>query len=321
VTFGDRDRTDNAGPLDVRVIGHPTYVRGQRTNPFHIRAFTALGDADVVHCHQQHILMTSAAALWCRARHKRVFVSDLGGGGWDVSAYVSTDRWFHGHLHLSDYSRRIYRHEDLPAALVIGGGVDINKFSPDVAIARDGGALFVGRVLPHKGIDNLIRGLPPGTSLMVVGPQPDRHFVAQLTELARGKDVTFREEVDDTTLVREYRRSMCIVLPSVYRTADGVETTVPELLGQTLLEGMACEAPAICTNVASLPEIVDDSVTGFVVPPNNPEAIGDRLRALRSHRDRVAVMGKAARSRVLKCFAWDGVVKRCLDAYEGARKS
>jgi len=320
VTFGDRDRTEKVGPLNVRVIGHPRYVRGQRTNPFHIRAFTALGDADVVHCHQQHIVMTSAAALWCRARHRRVFVSDLGGGGWDVSAYVSTDGWFHGHLHLSDYSRRIYRHEHLPAALVIGGGVDIGTFAPDASIARDGGALFVGRVLPHKGIDDLIRGLPLGMSLTVVGPQPDRHFASALVELARGKNVTFREGLDDDALVQEYRRAMCIVLPSVYRTADGAETAVPELLGQTLLEGMACETPAICTNVASLPEIVDDGVTGFVVSPNSPGAIRDRLQTLRLHPDRVAIMGKAGRSRVLKCFAWDGVVKRCFEAYQGTRK-
>ena len=95
----------------MRVLGNPWYVRGQRTNPFHVRLFAALRDADVVHCHQQHVVMSSAAALWCRARRRRVFVSDLGGGGWDVSRIVSTDGWFHGHLHLSDYSRRIYRHE------------------------------------------------------------------------------------------------------------------------------------------------------------------------------------------------------------------
>ena len=118
--------------------------------------------------------MSSAAALWCRARRRRVFVSELGGGGWDVSAYVSTDGWFHGHLHLSDYSRRIYRHEGAATAQVIGGGVDVDKFSPDSSVVRDGGALFVGRILPHKGIDHLIRGLPPGMPLTIVGPRPDR---------------------------------------------------------------------------------------------------------------------------------------------------
>ena len=63
------------------------YVRGQRTNPFSLGLFRTLQAADVVHCHQHHVLASSAAAVWCRLTGKRVFVSDLGGGGWDVSAY------------------------------------------------------------------------------------------------------------------------------------------------------------------------------------------------------------------------------------------
>ena len=108
------------------------------------------------------------------------------------------------------------------------------------------------------------------------------------------------------------------MLPSVYRTSIGTETAVPELLGQTLLEGMACETPAICTNVASLPEVVDDGVTGFVVPPNDPAALGDRLEQFRRDPERATSMGTAARARVLERFTWDRVVQRCLEAYEGA---
>ncbi len=107
-------------------------------NPFHPGLFSALEDADVVHCHQQHVLMSSAAAAWCRLRGKRVFVSELGGGGWDISAYVSTDAWFHGHLHLSEYSRRIFR----ARAVVLGAShrrwSGHERFSPDRAIARGG---------------------------------------------------------------------------------------------------------------------------------------------------------------------------------------
>jgi glycosyltransferase involved in cell wall biosynthesis len=317
VTFGDRDRDEHDGALDVKVIGNPWYVRGQRTNPFAFRLFAALRSADIVHCHQQHIVVSSAAAVWCRARRRRVFVSELGGGGWDVSAYVSTDGWFHGHLHLSDYSRRICRHEHAASAHVIGGGVDVDKFSPDASVVRDGGAVFVGRILPHKGITDLIRGLPPGMPLTVVGPKPDDDTAATLADLARGKNVSFKHGLDDPGIVMEYRRASCIVLPSVYRTSIGTETAVPELLGQTLLEGMACAAPAICTDVASLPEIVDDGVTGFVVPPNDSVALGERLRMFHLHPELVRSMGKAGRERVLKHFTWSSVVQRCLDVYQG----
>ena len=86
--------------------------------------------------------------------------------------------------------------------------------------------------------------------------------------------MAFHQDCDDDALIDAYRRSLCVVLPSVYKTMYGDETTVPELLGQTLLEGMACGSPVICTRVASLPEVVEDGVTGFIVPPNSPARLG-----------------------------------------------
>jgi glycosyltransferase involved in cell wall biosynthesis len=318
VTFGDRAGEELVGSLRVRVIGNPWFVRGQRTNPFSLEVFSALRGADVVHCHQHHVLVTSAVAAWCRLTRTRVFVSDLGGGGWDVSAYVSTDSWFHGHLHLSEYSRRVYGHATLARARVIGGGVDLGRFSPDPTVTRNGSALFVGRLLPHKGISDLIRGLPGDVPLTIVGPVPNPETKASLEALARGKTVNFFHGLDDDALVHEYRRAMCIVLPSVYRTDEGYETRVPELLGQTLLEGMACGTPAICTDVASMPEVVEDGVTGFVVPPNDPASLGQRLAWMRAYPTAAAAMGAAGRQRVLERFTWSAVVDRCLDAYRVA---
>src|SRR5689334_11025851 len=123
VSFGDGARDATDGPLTIRVHGPAYRIRGQRANPF---AWSVLGEAaraDVVHCHQQHIVASSAMAAACRLRGTRVFVSDLGGGGWDISGYLSTDAWYHGHLHLSEYSKTIAGHARLPRAHVIGGGV------------------------------------------------------------------------------------------------------------------------------------------------------------------------------------------------------
>jgi glycosyltransferase involved in cell wall biosynthesis len=316
VSFGPESRNEQIGRLRLRVIDEPWFVRGQRTNPFSTKVFSELRQADVIHCHQQHVLVSSLVAAWARLTGRRVFVSDLGGGGWDVSAYVSTDRWFHGHLHLSEYSRRVFGHARDARAHVVGGGVDVSTFSPVPRAPSGRDVLFVGRLLPHKGLDDLIQGLPTGMSLRIIGPEPDRETRSRLAGLARGKDVTFLHHVGDAELVREYQRALCIVLPSVYRTADGRETLVPELLGQTLLEGMACGIPAVCTRVASMPEIVEDHVTGFVVPPNDPAALADRLLWLRAHPDKVARMGAAARRRVLDRFTWSAVVGRCLSHYE-----
>jgi len=315
VSFGDEERHEIIGELKIRVIGNPWYVRGQRTNPVALALLSELRKADVVHCHQQHILASSFAAIFCRFSGRRVFVSDMGGGGWDISAYLSTDRWYHGHLHISEYSRRVIGHVEKPWAHVILGGVDAERFSPDGAVRRNGKALFVGRLLPHKGIEDLIDALPPDMALEVIGQPFDQQFVADLQDLAKGKNVSFRHGCDDASLIEAYRKALCVVLPSVYKSRYGQESKVPELLGQTLLEGMACGAPVICTNVAAMPEVVEDGVTGFVVPPNDPVSLGQKLRWLRDHPERARVMGEAARRRVLEKFSWPLVVRRCLEIY------
>lgn len=78
---------------------------------------------------------------------------------------------------------------------------------------------------------------------------------------------------------------------------------------------MASGLPAVATNVASLPEIVRDGIDGFLVPPNDPAALGRRLRQLVENPGEARAMGAAGRERVLAEFSWDSVVDRCLDAY------
>lgn len=318
VSFGPADDETTVGRLAVRVIGRPWHVRGQASNPFKPAVIPELLDADVIHCHQRHVLVSSIAAAAARLAGRRVFVSDLGGGGWDISAYVSTRRWYHGHLHISQYSRAISGQADDPRAHVIMGGVDTAKFSPDEAVPRDGRVVYVGRVLPHKGVDDLVDAAGDDLPLRVIGRPYDAGFMADLRKLAEGKPVEFIRDADDAFIIDAYRAALCVVLPSVYRTRYGVESKVPELLGQTLIEGMACGTPAVCTNVASMPEVVEDGVTGLVVPPNDPAALGRALRWLRDNPARAAEMGRAARRRVLEMFSWPSVVDRCLKIYASA---
>jgi glycosyltransferase involved in cell wall biosynthesis len=321
LSFGERERSETMGALRIRVLGEPWYVRGQRFNPLKWSIFAELRKADVIHCHQQHILASSLAAVFGRLSRRPVFVTELGGGGWDVSAYISTDRWFNGHLHVSAYSRSIVGHSGKPWAHVIMGGVDSARFSPGPAALRDGAVLFVGRLLPHKGVNYLIEALPGGMRLKLIGKVRDPRYCEGLRTLAAGRCVEFHHDFDDAALIDHYRRALCVVLPSVYRTIYGEETAVPELLGQTLLEGMACGLPAICTAVASLPEVVEDGVSGFVVPPNDSRALAERLCWLRDHPESAAAMGAAARRRVLERFTWPEVVRRCLAIYAGTDSS
>ena len=316
VSFGPTPKRFRDGPLQVVVLGPARYVRGQPANPIHAGLIREIARADVIHCHQQHIVASSLTAALGRASGRKVFVSDLGGGGWDISAYTSTDHWFHGHLHISDYSRTSAGHDGNPNAKVIFGGVDTEWFSPGDGASHDGPVVFVGRLLPHKGVNDLIDAAPPDMPVEIIGRPYHAEFLAELHRRAAGKCVVFRHDASDGAIRDAYRRARCVVLPSVYRNLFGGETRVPELLGQTLLEGMACGAPAICTNVASMPEVVEHGVTGLITPPNDPPALRERLIWLRDHPIEAAAMGRAGRRRVLARFTWPAVVDRCLAAYK-----
>ena len=315
LTFGNEDRTETCGPLRIRVLGHSHFVRGQRSNPISAGLLGELRKADTIHCHQQHVVASSVSAVFGRLTGKPVFVTDLGGGGWDISGYVSTDSWYRGHLHISEYSRRIFGHAESPRARVILGGVDTKKFSPDASVVRDGSILFVGRLAPHKGIDMLIESMPADVRLDVIGRPFDDTYLRHLYVLSEGKSVVWHHDCDDVALVNAYRRASCVVLPSVHESAWSKRTEVPELLGQTLLEAMACGAPVVCTDVASMPEIVLDGDCGTIVPPNDLPALGNAVRRIAHDRELGTRLGSAGRRRALELFTWQSVVDRCLAAY------
>jgi glycosyltransferase involved in cell wall biosynthesis len=321
LSFGPRDREFREGKLRVRVLGRPWSVRGQATNPFSLRLIPEILRADVVHCHQSYVFFAGVAALLGRATGRKVVATDLGGGGWGFSSYFDTDPWFHGHFHISEYSRRIAGHEHNPRAHVIFGGVNEQKFSPDPAAKKTNGVLFVGRLLPHKGVDRVIEALPDDVPMEVVGRPYDPAYFELLKELAKGKQVTFHLGFNDDELVAAYRRSRCVVLPSLYEDRYGNRTKVPELLGQTLLEGMACGIPAICTDAGAMPEVVVDQVTGYVVPPGDVPAMRKALRLIWEDPARAELMGAVGRKRVLEHFTWNAVARACLDAYGGASLS
>jgi glycosyltransferase involved in cell wall biosynthesis len=314
VSFGERAATVDVDGLPVDVL--PAHrVRGHPFNPVSPRILGPFMWADVVHCHQQHVVSTSLLGILGRVARKPVVVTDHGGGGWDVSQYVRTDRLFAAHLHVSAFSREQGRQATYARAEVIYGGVDVERFHPEAWTVPRQRVLFVGRVLPHKGVHDLIAGLPDGLGLDVVGPLSDREYADRLRGLARGKDVVFHGPVDELRLEQAYRAALCVVLPSACRSAHHQFTPVPELLGQTLLEGMASGLPAICTDAGAMNELVVDGHTGFVVAQNDPAAIRAALERLAGDQRMAAAMGARGRARVVERFSWDRIADACVARY------
>lgn len=310
VSFGPRAFRERVNEQYERVV-LKSWTRDKMT-PFSPGLWREMRGARAVHCHQFNTLPTFMAAAFCRLNKVPAFVSDLGGGGWTPGYQFDINRWLAGHLPISQYAaRRIPgRHDNVR---VIYGGVDLATFRPRDALAHDGHVVFLGRVLEHKGIHFLIEGLPEGIPLKVIGPVGDPAYLDRLKALAGGKQVRFLHGLTDAEVASELRSAAVLVHPTP-TDAQG-DAGANELLGIAVLEAMASNCPVVVSAAASLPELVEAGVSGTVVPPNDPAAIGAAIRGLLASPDRWAGFAAAGRIRVEERFTWPQVAERCLRAY------
>ncbi|HEY9427284.1 MAG TPA: glycosyltransferase family 1 protein, partial [Gemmatimonadaceae bacterium] len=143
--------------------------------------------------------------------------------------------------------------------------------------------LQLGRIVPRKGIDNVIRGVARlrelrgvECTLIIVGGDSDTPDPVITPEIARLMAVAEREGV--AKQVRFVGRRGRDLLPYYYSAAD-VFVTTPwyEPFGLTPLESMACGTPVIGADVGGIRYTVCDGVTGYLVPPDDPESLAERL--------------------------------------------
>lgn len=313
VTFGPHRQSLTIKGLPIEVYRPPFLLDGSKVNPVSLAFLHELRDARIIHCHQYWTAMTNICQLYALATRKRVFATDLGFRGRNFSHWIKGGRLTAGFLLISFFSAQFYRRYAAKTR-VIYGGIDETVFRP-MPVPKERRVLFVGRYLPHKGIDDLINAVDEDTELHIVGRPFDTLYFSYLKMLAIGKKVTFKTDLPDDELPAEYSRAAVTVLPSVYKGYAGEHYEQPELLGLTLLESMACETPVICTKVGAMPEVVRDGMTGYVVPPNDPKALGEKLRMLLDHPDKAAAMGQRGRAIVLSHFTWASTAERCVQAY------
>lgn len=222
---------------------------------------------------------------------------------------------------------------DADATHIIGVpcGVDPRHFTPGdrlAARARLGLpaheflVLQLGRMVPRKGIDNVVRALallphdesqPPARLLVVGGAcrEPDE---AATPEIGRLRALAEALGVD--ARVRFVGRRDQAELRDWYVAAD-VFVTTPwyEPFGITPLEAMACGRPVIGADVGGIRTTVVDGVTGFLVPPHDPAALAARLAQLRRDPALAEALGRAGVRRVRARFTWDTVCARLARLY------
>lgn len=204
-------------------------------------------------------------------------------------------------------------------------GVDVGLFSADGPPApkpRTYRVLSVGRLVPRKGVDLVIRALPQlaaagfdDVELLIVGGGAEPGLlhadpeVRRLLDLARELGVAGK-----VTLRGQVPRGD---MPGLFRSADAVVCTPwYEPFGIVPLEAMACGVPVVAAAVGGLQDTVLDHGTGLHVPPRDPEAIAGALAVLLGNPGLRAEMGSAGQVRARTRYSWDRVAAETEKAYQ-----
>lgn len=217
---------------------------------------------------------------------------------------------------------------DARKMVIIPPGVDLSKFYPipqDEAKAFIGVPpcekvlLFVGRIEPLKGIDTLFKALAIMRTqdvfvcLSVIGGEMEssenpNDEMKRLREISRESNltdlVTFLGRKGQNTLPYYYSAAEAVVVPSFY-----------ESFGMVALEAMACGVPVVASHVGGLAYLVQDGITGFTVPVDDPSALADRLTTLIKNPDMRQKMGNQGAALASE-FGWERIAKRILALYD-----
>ena len=188
--------------------------------------------------------------------------------------------------------------------------IPVNKFLSQESIVIG----TVGRLAEVKDQATLIRAFsialeasPPGKQhmrLVIAGNGPMRDQLEMLIEeLGIGDFVWMGGDRND---IPDFLRLLDIfVLPSI---GEGISNTI--------LEAMATGLPIIATNVGGNPELVEDGVNGYLVPPGNPEKLAKYIIKLTESSDTRSLLGKASLDKVTEQFNWDSTVEKYINVYD-----
>lgn len=171
---------------------------------------------------------------------------------------------------------------------------------------------IVGRLIPIKGHDVLLAALArvreelPEATLEIAGDGPfDAELRATVARLGLTDAVSFLGRVSPAAPV--FERAAVVVVPS---RGEG--------FGMVALEAMERGRAVVASDVGGLPEIVEDGVSGLVVPPDDPDVLAAALLELLRDPARAAALGAAGRDRALAAFSQDRCTDRVEELYRAA---
>jgi starch synthase len=219
---------------------------------------------------------------------------------------------------------------------VIYNGIDAEQYAPDRGTdvlerwGVDPGApsvVFVGRITRQKGVPYLVEAalqVDPAAQIVLCAGAPDTPEIADEVRMGvdrlrveRGGVIWIEEMLPKADVIQLLSHATVFACPSIY-----------EPLGIVNLEAMACETAVVASAVGGIVEVVDDGVTGLLVPldiePGSLQprdrsgfvtGLADGINALVRDPERAAEMGRAGRARAVEHFAWPAIAEQTSALY------
>ena len=170
---------------------------------------------------------------------------------------------------------------------------------------RPGSVLFFGRIRAYKGLPYLARAAPailkrvPSATIVAMGEGDIAGLDSGLT--------FFNQRVPDEEVATIFSEASIVVLPYT----DATQSAVIPL-------AYAFGKPVVASAVGAIPEIVDDGLTGILVPPKDPAALADAVVRLLTDSDLRRRMGLQAREKAMRDLSWQDVARRTMAGYRSA---
>jgi glycosyltransferase involved in cell wall biosynthesis len=211
---------------------------------------------------------------------------------------------------ISDYRQPPSKVKSIP----IGPhNIDAFKMYEREGIKEDGNiVLFFGRILEYKGLEYLIKAEPyitrevPNVKIVVAGSGDDlqkyEDFMAN-----KSRFETIYHYISYEEGAKLFQRASVVALPYIEASQSGVVSTA-----------YGFRKPVVVTNVGSIPEVVDDGETGFIVPPRDPEALAKAIVKLLKDDSLRKRMGEKGYKRLNTDLSWDNVIEQTLTIYDSA---
>jgi glycogen synthase len=208
---------------------------------------------------------------------------------------------------------------------VVHWGVDSARFHPTETPAAQAGSvriLYVGQILPHKGVHALVEAvkllrerLGPGRfTLDIVGgsvwPEYLSQIEQQIAAAGLGDVVRLKGKMDRALLPDVYRHHDILAFPSAW----------DEPFSITLLEAMSSGLAVVATRTGGTPELVAQGVNGLVVERDNGRAMADAIESLISDPGMRLRLGQEARKTVVNKFQLDAMADRIDEQLRGLIK-